>query len=643
MVTGFPIPWASIDPVVQGLKLGGLMNQSVEQDDTYRQGRHHFITAINQILEGSLALEQMTRYFVAAGVNYPLAGLHVASVVVPVVVAQLASSQIHFCHISAGANIVQTHWNKITLVTLIAASVGLFTVGQTALATTTLIYLSIGILNRNNLLFPSLQKVIHYSNFFIGNSTGIYLGGNLVRAVSSLNIMTKVVTQAVKAYFSAYKKLEADHHLKKGVEKKSLSDLEEGIELDDDNELDEEDEEGTKISLNELKHIANDEHCPMRKSHIQKKPLPYVDESVQIQDILELYDLIDWSKHEHVLNFKLSKDKRWLEVGQFHSSNPLEYFKTNLWRMITSIKNHTILEGKPGSYEMLEFYCRFIAQELKNQDQMTQADTLMLLGVEGGDYCGTGKFGIVEEVYESLLSQATGISLETRLLACEQQERQRIWQNIYQMMWKINPCIQLFGYMSDVNAVHNANIFINLVQAGEKFGIPHQAAKNDQSAGINPLVHYFAFLLVNRIEKCFWKGDSVPQCYVSIEKPHAKDWWKAWKWVHFKYEDIHLFPYNEEAILERFSKTIGTPQIPKTDIYIWWADWTERQNKLTDAEKEELSDELVTPVKGKNGKDILSFNGEPFEVDGKIQPKFLKAMLIEMEILDKPLTLKEVI
>lgn len=630
MIRGFPIAWTSFDPVVQGLKLGGLMNESIERDDTYRQGRHHFITAVNQILEGNLALEQMTRYLRATGVNHSLMGLHVLSVLVPVVVAQLASRQIHFCNISVGANFIQTHWNKITLVTLIAGSVGLFTVGQTAVATTTLVYLSIGILNRNNLLFPSVQKVIHQANFFIGNSTGIYLGGNLVRVVSTLNIITKMVTHAVKAYFDECKKNEIE----------SLIDPEVS-EVDDDIEMD--DMKETHLTLSELKELDNDERCLMRKSHIKKLPLPYVDESVQLQDILKFYDLIDWSKHAHVLVHKLSKDKRWLEVGQFEFSDPLKYFKTNLWNMITSIQNHSILEGKPGSYEMLEFYCRFIAQELKAKDEMTQADTLMLLGVEGGDYCGTGKFGIVEEIYESFLSQAEGLPLKTRILACEQQERQRIWQNIYQMIWRINPFMQLFGYVSDVNAIHNANIFTNLVRAGEKFGIPHQTAKNDQSAAINPLVHYLAFLCVDMIEECFWKGNFVPQIYMTIEKMEGKDWWKAWKWVHLKYENIYSSPYNEDAILERLSQTIGTPQIPKSDIYLWWAQWTERQNKLTEDERDDLMMELTTPTKDKYGKDALLFNGESFEVDGKIQPKFLKAMLIEMEILDKPEDFQEVV
>jgi hypothetical protein len=624
--------WASMDPLMQGLKLGGLMNQAMEQDDTYRQGRHHFMTAINQILEWGLALEQVTRYVRAANLNYSLTGWNVARIVVPLGVAYLASRQIKVLYINQIANFVQTHWNKVSFVALTAASIGLFILGQTILAVTTLAYLSVGVLNRYNLLSPSVQKVIHQADFFIGNLTGIYLGGNFVRVICTLNL----VIAAVQKYFE-YKRLVAE-------EEKKTEELAhpQASKIVDDIEEESEDEFPVSISLDELAILENDILCPMRKSHVHKKPLPSVDESIQIDDLLDLYEEIDWSKHEHVLKSKLAKDKRWLEVGQFESE-PLEYFERNLRHLIESIKNRDILEGKPASYDMLEFYCRFIAQELKEQDGMTQADMLMWMGVEGGEYCGSGKFGAIEEIYENLLSQASGLPLETRVLACEQQERQRVWQNIYQLIWRSNPLTQLFGYMSDVNAIHNGNVFINLVQAGEKFGIPHQAAKNDLTATINPVSHYLAVAFVDQIEQCFWEGGYIPQCYISIETPPiASDWWKCWKWIHLKNEDIYAVPYDGKTIFKRLSETIGSPQIPKMDIYAWWMQWIDRQDDLTDEKKEELSDELqAMPKKDEKGKFLpITFNGEPFEVDGKIQPKFLKAMLIEMGILDKPWKLR---
>lgn len=627
MVASISAGWAAMNPLMEGLKLGGLMNQALDEDNSYRQGRHHFMTAVNQILEWGLALDQAIRYLRAANLNYSLTGLHVARVIVPVGIAYLASRQIHVLHINKAVNFVQNHWGKVSFIALTVTSIGLFILGQTVLAATTLIYLSIGILNRYNILSPTAQKIIHQADFFIGNLTGLYLGGNFIRLICTLNL---VITAADK-YFE-YKRISSEEEQK--AEELAHPQASKGLNIEEE----EVDDFPTPISLDELAILENDTLCPMRKSHIHKKPLPPVDESIQIDDLLDLYEEIDWSKHEHVIKNKLTKDKRWLEVGQFESE-PLEYFERNLYHLIESIKNQDILEGKPASYDMLEFYCRFIAQELKEQDEMTQADMLIWMGVEGGEYCGTGKFGIIEEVYENLLSQASGVPLETRVLACELQERQRIWQNIYQLIWKSNPLIQLSGYLTDANAIHNSNIFINLVQAGEKFGISHQAAKNDLITTINPISHYLAFAFVNDIEQCFWKGGFFPQCYMTIETPPvAIDWWKGWKWVHLKCEGVYLNSYDEERILERLSMTIGSPQIPKFDIYGWWMQWVERQDDLTDEKKNELISELqAIPGKDHQGKFLpMTFNGEPFEVDGKIQPKFLKAMLIEMGILDKP-------
>lgn len=625
MATGISAGWAAMDPLMQGLKLGGLMNQSLEEDNTYRQGRHHFMTAINQILEWGLALEQATRYLTAANLNYSLAGLHIAKVVVPLSVGYLASRQIQVLHINKVVNFIQNHWGKVSLIALAVTSIGLLVLGQTVLAVTTLVYLSIGILNRCNVLSPTVQKVIHQADFFIGNLTGIYLGGNFVRLVCTLNL----VIAAVEKFFE-YKRLVAE-------KEQMMEETSHPQESDKLSIIEEEENFLNPISFDELAMLNNDMLCPIHKSHVHKKSLPSVDESVQIDDLLELYEKIDWSNHEHVIKGKLDKDKRWLEVGQFELE-PLEYFERNLRHLVESIKNHDILEGKPASYDMLEFYCRFIAQELKEQDEMTQADMLIWIGIEGGEYCGTGKFGIVEEVYENLLSQAEGLPLETRILACEQHERQRTWQNIYQCIWKSSPVIQLFGYLSDVNAIHNHNVFVNLVQAGEKFGIPHQAAKNDLTATINPVTHYLAFLFIDEIENSFWNGGFISQNYVSIEEPSdANDWWKAWKWVHLKSENIYSKPYDDEAILTRFVDTIGSPQIPKSDIYIWWSNWISRQDDLTEVQKEELEDELQSQaIEEEPGMLIKTFNGEPFEINGKIQPKFLKAMLIEMGILDKP-------
>ena len=619
MITSFSASWLQMEPLMQGLKRGGLINQCLEEDDTYRQGRHHVMAAVNQILEWSIALEQVAACFETVHLSYPITPLHVAKYIVPVSVAYLASSQIETLHINEMANTVQEHLGKTSLLVTAIATAALFLLSQQMLAVVTMAYLATGLLDRWNILSETTQHRLRQANFIIANLAGLYFGGNFIRAMCVINM----VVAAVQKYFQYLRQVQQDHADKLKVKQAAV--WNDPI-LSDEASKGSAEHSARQMTMEELQKLRNETSCPVNKSHVHTKALPAVKDDVQIDEILVLAEQIDWKKHEHVIKGHLAKDNRWLELGQY-TSEPIDYFRRNLESMIESIRDRKILQGKPQNYDMLQYYCRYIAQALKEQDEMSQADYLILLGIDGGEYCGTGKFGIVEEVFESLLALASGLPLDMRIFACEQQERVRVWQNIYQMTWLINPFWQMQGYFTEINAVHNANLFINLVQAGEKFGIPHQAALNDQTAVFNPATHYLAFSLVQWIEDSFWSGKPIPQCYFTFESPKGADRWKPWKWAKLKIDSVSPTSYNQQAMLSRLHQTIGTPQISKYDIYSWWNEWIERQTQLPEQKREELIDELTMNV---------SIDGEKLEIDGKIQDKFLLAMLIEMGALEKP-------
>lgn len=611
-------------PLMQGLKAGGLMNEALDNEKTFRQGRHHFMTSVNQILECSLSLEQTARCLQAMNVNFSsIMFWNIAKFIVPMGAALLASRQIKIWRISEAANSIQTQIGKFSLTVMIVSTVALFLLGQSVLAASALIYLGIGLLDRRNVFPQPLQSALHVANFYIGNFAGIYLGGNIIRLICTMNLILPLVKQII------------EHQATAAMKRSQLAACDPSLANDSQNTLDQK----TTISLSELTNFNPTAQCGLRKSHIHIAPLPSVRDDVSIDDILTLCNKIDWTQHEHVIKGKLSTDKRWLEVGQFENIMPIDYFKRNLKSLVDDIKNKNILQGKPENYDMLDYYCRYIAQEIENQDELSQTDMLLLIGIEGGEYCGTGKFGVVEEAYQNILSQSSGLPLAARIFANLQLERQRLCQALYLHLWKTNPLVQFVGYLSEINSVHNMNLFTNFVQGGKRFGIPHQAAKNDSTALFNPLTHYMAYSIIHKMDDYFWKGVIFPQCFFTFQAPLGSDWWKAWKWVHVKNDPVVIHPYDENAIMDRMNEIIGTPLIPKTDIYIWWMEWVERQMNLSDIQKEALIEELqAIPQKDLNGNFLsLTFNGEPFEIDDKIQPKFIKLMLIEMGVFDKPL------
>lgn len=618
MITALAGNWARLEPLMQGLKRGGLMNQCLEDEDTYRQGRHHVMTAINQILECTIAVEQLSACFRKANLSYSLTLLNIAAYVIPAGAAYFASRQIKALGLSEKANFIQDHLGKISFIVTAIATGALFLLGQQLLAGCTCVYLAVGVLDRYNFFSENTQKRLRQTNFVIANLAGLYFGGHFIRVMCVVNL----VVASVQQYFK---------YLRISEQKK-----ENALRIEPKNRVAEAspvERIQPKISLAELQRLRNDSVCPIIKSHVHKPILPPVDENVRIDGILDAYYQIDWDNHEHVVKTRLEKDKRWLEVGQ-RNFTPMKYFEKNLISFVESIRDHTILEGKPESYEMLEYYCRYIAQELKNQDEMTQANILIKLGVDGGEYCGTGKFGAAEEVFEDLIGQSNGLPLDLRVLAALRQERMRVWQNIYLMTWQTNPFWQIQGYFTDVYAVHNANLFINLIRAGEKFGIPHQAAQNDQTALINPATHYLAFTMVKWVEEVFWNGRPIPQCYFSFENPNENDRLKSMG-LKINIGLAEPSPYDQTAMLNRLHAVIGTAQISRYDIPIWWAHWIERQEELTEEERAQLTDELQSYSPSIGG-ETLEAEVEAGEEHPKIRNKFLLAMLIEMGVLDKP-------
>lgn len=610
----------AITSCFEGLKVGALINSSLEREKTYRQGRHHFETVMNQVTMFQLSIEQANTFLNAVNIKPLSDRWFCGAVAVSGGAAFIASSQIRVWRLAEIANFIQDHSAKLSLLILTTASIGLVMIGQTTLVATSLAYLSLGVVERSNSLPLSVQNFVRQGQFFIAVSTGIYLGGNFIRAICVLDLVTKIAR-----YFG----------FKPSSEKNNETELQEqAVKIEVEVNQEEKDEEGivkgVTISYQDLLNFI-DGKCSLSKSHIHRKFFPDVDPSVRIGDILDLVDQIDWSKHESVIKKKLAIDKRWLEVEQVRWE-PLPYFKDSLKKMVESIEKKDVLTGNPRDYEMLEFYCRFITQELKKKDEITRADILICLGLDAGVYCGAGIFGVIEEIYGNLFLEGSALPLETRILASLQQERVRVWQSIYLYLFSNNPWSRFIGYVVEVNAIHTANMYKNMFQVGKKFGIPHQAAENDEISIPSPFFNYILSANDATIQALFWEITAGPTFHYEFGVADKRDWWKVWKWVHLEKKVVSLQPYNEKRIIKHLQTTIGTPLIPKWEIYGWWRDWVERQD-VTKGKKEELIDELG---KTSDSNGCVRFTGDRFEWKGKIQSKFLRLMLIEMGVLEKP-------
>lgn len=601
--------------IMKGLYCAGAINKHFSDESAYVRGRHHVSAAISQIASLGVIFEELNTVLTMAkfpSYSYPL---QIVNYVFPLGVAYLAGRQIKKFHISRGANFLQEHLSKLNLVTLAVSSIALFILGQQFTAAAALLYLSVGLLSRNSLLSEPLQKVVQQADFIIGNIGGLYFGGTFIKILALVDL----VSVASKKYFD-YQRSKQPQTLPPVPTSPSTTNV-----------------VNSTVSWDDLKDLEDTTPCTINRSHIHQKDLPPVDQNVRIDDLLILSNKIDWKKHEKILINHLNKDRRWQEIGRLGTPiTPIDFFKNSLREFVGTIRDKKISHGRPVDYTILEHYCRYIAQELKNKDEIIQADCFILLGVDGGKYCGAGKFEVVEFLAESFILQGEKLPLDVRFRAVLKQERVQIWQNIYSIIMKSNPIYYAMNNFTGTNAVHNYNEAINLVQAGEKFGIPHEGAKNDTTATIRPVVRYMCHSVSKLAEDGFWNGEKCPQWYFSMEKPSGLNILKPWKWVKVHLGFAHPQPYNLDSILDSLRTNIGRSSIPVDEVYAWWARWIDRQTDLTDEKKEKLHERL-TGYDPKKRTTIPPSLDEPLEFkDRKIRPKFLIAMLIEMGILEHP-------
>lgn len=661
----------NVEPIIGALHVSTLSNNASANEGALVAGRHHVMTAITQMIQWNLTVDQIKLCLQTANIPHSLKILEVANYIVPISISYLASKQIKLLHISKAANFIQENLGSLCVITTTVSTVALLALGHTVLATTTLTYLTIGYLDRHNFLPESAHKALVIADFIIGNITGLYFGGNFIRLFCTVNLVCKVAEK----YFKS-----------SSVSQEILATQK------DEKDKNQEAENGEKISLRELTTLGLG-YCQqnIKIDHIHKKVQPKLDPSITLDVLIDLADKIDWSNHESLIEGALEDDERWQESGSLGKLTKVEFFKQNLMCFLEKIKNRNILQGKPHSYDILEKYCLYITKVLKEDNQL-QALILISLGIQGGEYCGAGIFEIVESTYVNLCCQSKALSLEERIFISLQQERIRVWQQIYYYFWTKNPLFQFLGRLINPLAIHNVNQFKNLTNAGDNYGIPNEGALNDDIAIIDPVNYSLNAQFRHITNEAFWKGKTFPQSYIKIEKPkeHA---WRLWKWFQYHSDPVEITSYNSKAIVYHLMDTIGSSVIPKKEIYQWWSQWIDRQTQLsqdernrmhqdlannnkidgecleypdeTEISKQELYDfcqswrsrqkfsaneinefnkmleqlenskEINGRVNKKIAEDMFQKMGIKNDRRGKIKEKFIEAMLIEMGVFDK--------
>ncbi|NGX40000.1 MAG: hypothetical protein KR126chlam1_01340 [Chlamydiae bacterium] len=551
--------FAAVLPALEATHHGLSLNWSTRLEESVRAGRNSYFIASFQLHQSSKALAFADKALKAAGAQPTILALRVVVYLTPILLAILTKVGISNDLARSAVLFIQNHLGNLCHVVAAVSSVAMIYFGSTLFGVTALTLLGIGLLDRHGLLPRQMRRIIHLCSPVILIGTSVFFGNLLDRIFIAL-------TFSLYAY-NFYCYLRPSHTNYRAPT--------------------------NCLSYENLKNMMQNRSIPSTVT-INRK---YVNESIPLQapdcDIrkcVKAFDAINWETHASALRKKIESDKKFQETlgdpTKKTNQELIAFAQKSLKGFIESVINKRILEGEPLDYERLHNYLKVITAHLpKEKDEITKTDILFRLAIEGGSYCGPGKYEVSESIYASLAGKAQELPFRVKVLSALQDQRNKVIEFLY--TFEVKTAGDSIGQLVDFQDVHIYNTFRNLY--GEDKGLRKGGADNDSLAVIDPLrgliINYTFGLGVN---KAFWQ-------------------------VH------------DQRIIGETKEAIGTSRLPKPEFYQWWRDWIQRQN-IESSTKQALEENLS------NG----SLLGVPLENASKIDDRFILAMLIDMGVLQRP-------
>ncbi len=550
----------SLYSALEGIHSGLGLSEAKRVEDSVIAGRNAYFGAVFQFFQAEKAMSVCGKALEAASRGaIPLSARCVAYVGIPLV-ALLSKSGIQNVTARRVVNFMQQHIGNLCHVIAAVSSIVMIYFGHVTFGVVSLVVLSMGLLSRTGFVPEKVRQVVHLSSFPVLIGTSIVCGDLLdkIYAVASLGILAMD--------FFRPKKVEGDAKIR-AVKEGGLS----------------------PQQLEAL--LAGNAKWVVNRGYVHVEAMPPIP-NIKIQEIGKAFEEIDWKIHVGALRKKLSKDERYQELYGDPTlktdAELIQYIRRGLKVFLDSVVDREILAGEPRDYELLESYLKIIADYLKRETNLlAKADALLHLAVEG-EYCGPGKFEVVESIYAGIVEEIPNLPFGLKVRIKLEKDRNTKVQAVYAEAMGLQKR-EMGKYaaihkMIDLQDNHTYNIFLSLVADG--LGVRKGGADNDTLTIVCP----FQRMIIAKLT-----GGEVTRKFWEFHDP-----------------------------VEVMQESIGTKAWPRHLFYGWWKEWVERQD-LSQEQKQDLIDEMSL---------FCSLYGVKMEcADRKIDPRFIRAMLYDMSIL----------
>ncbi len=562
---------SAIFSLARGTSIGTGITDVKRIEDSVRVGRNALLTAVTQTAQFHYSSTLANAALEAGGYEaVPFEGR---------LVGYLAPSLIAFCIKQGVSNsalrktllFIQDHLGLLCQLVAAISSIALIAFGHLYLGIASLTFVAIGFLDRMGILPECLRHPLHEYSPLMRVATGVVVGDIIEKLFAILTL----VTYCYEKYMVGTVKAEPENVIATALVARQ------------------------PLTLPLLQQILDNEvSLEINAQHIQVDPIPEIPD-VDPQELMSLFDSIDWTTQLPALKAKFASDIRFVElygnVTDMANEEMINLSRSNLQTYIHSIMNRHIADGEIHDYDRIQCYLKIITNELQQTDDVIKkTDALIRLSVEGGLYCGPGKFHVAEELFSELALGSNSISTETKVLIRLQDTRTQWFQakyaNILTILTEQQTCVMsLLKWIFDFQDLHLYNIFANL--HGNQLGLRKASADNDHAAIVDPLTKSAVKNFTHQIQDSFQED------------------------------------YTSYTAVSSIQDAVGHSILPRPDIYSWWADWIDRQ-ELTDDNKAELIAQLQNAAL----LDRPMQQGDAL-TPGAFDSGFLKAMALDMGIL----------
>lgn len=589
----------------RGLQLGCSLNEAIQREQSFRQGRHHFHVGLIQFSIVNTTFEAISNLVNRLNSSIPLLPIKCVCLSLPPIISIVASQNITNLKLRKVVNFIQSAVGPLCLIVAAVSSVALFILGDRVYSVTSLATLGIGLLAQIPQIPYVVRKTIERVSYVVGHLTAIAFGEILAKIIATVDL----VVELTGPIFTKIRELW--ERRKKTAE----------VPVADSSAS-----ENSHLTNEQIQEVINGTaQIEINKNHVRNLPAPPpLNKEFDNTILVNLANTFNWSDHQETILKKLNDDDRWKELND--GKDPIAYLKENIQSLSDKVSSKKILDGEPLNYDLLQRYYQSVCQALikENLDLTIKTDIMIQLGIEGGDYCGAGIFRSVEQCYSTLMTQSKELDVKTRILICLQEQRERIFQAYYQIFWKTNIALQIIGYLSGTSTIHTYNRFVNLTGGTTNFGIVSQSAKQDPEAYITPTAYGINAIVRRFFNTYFWSEANTLLLYLEKRKNITEPRWKLWKHYKFTVEMSDVKGYCVTSVMDELKTLIRTPAIPQTEIYKWWQNWIQNNPNFSEEEKKAQQETLI---------DLQpTLFGEKFSIGESINPKFIKLMLIEMGI-----------